>query len=240
MIVATLKADPDLSLLWPRHARNGVLVYIEQLLSVLGQREAVAVVLGVVGVVHLLPQGGQVACLLEALNRCLASAGQQDMPAAEGTNHYSNDARYDSEHDVIYGHECLDVLRLRHQLRIYPRPRDGKAVKAEEGRVDEEQQEGLVVVQADASGKPRAVVIHLQNTSLARTAVMGAVGLPGLALLAEAQLAIRFDGERSRIRGSRGGQRRVAMGVGGAAGIGEDGRRIAPVEQKIEQDAAYR
>ncbi len=51
-------------------------MYVEQLLAVAGKGEAVAGVLGVVGVVERLAQGREVARLLQALDGGLAAAGQ--------------------------------------------------------------------------------------------------------------------------------------------------------------------
>ena len=70
--------------------------------------------------------------------------------------------------------------------------------------------------------------------------MVGAVGLAGLALFAEAQLAVGLDGEG----GGRGrgvcGQGAVAIIVGGAAGGGEDGGGVAPIGKKVERDARER
>lgn len=47
-------------------------------------------------------------------------------------------------------------------------------------------------------------MVHLENAAVASRAVMGAVGLPCLALLAEAELARGFDGEGGGSRGCLG------------------------------------
>ena len=88
------------------------------------------------------------------------------------------------------------------------------------------------------------VVVHFQDAALAGGAVVAAVGLLGLALIAEAQFAGRgLDGE-GRILGLGallGGQMAVAIvGVEGRAGIGEDGGGVAPVEHEVEEDAERR
>lgn len=67
--------------------------------------------------------------------------------------------------------------------------------------------------------------------------MVGAVGLARLALFAEAQLAIGLNGEGGGLRRCMGGERAVAVVVGGAAGRGEDGRGVAPVQQEVESDA---
>lgn len=62
-----------------------------------------------------------------------------------------------------------------------------------------------MVVQSDACGEPRAVVVHLQHAFLACATVVRAVRLAGLALLAEANIAIGLDGEGGGARrGVRG------------------------------------
>jgi hypothetical protein len=80
-------------------------------------------------------------------------------------------------------------------------------------------------------------VVHLEHAAAAGRAVVGAVGLPGLALLAEAHLAVGLDGEGGGQRGGVCGQSAVAIVVGGAAGRGEDGCCVAPVEEKVEDNA---
>lgn len=71
--------------------------------------------------------------------------------------------------------------------------------------------------------------------------MVGAVGLLGLALVAEPQLAGRgLDGE-GRVLDAAAllcRQVRVAIvDVEGRAGVGEYGGRVAPVEHEVEEDA---
>ena len=156
------------------------------------------------------------------------------MPGGEGTHDEADDARQHGQQDEVDGHEGVDVLGLLEDLRVDPGPGHGAGVEAEQRHVDQAQQEGLVVAQPDARRQPRAVVVHLQHAPPARRAVVGAVGLPGLALLAEPQVAVRLDGEGGGVgRLDVGGQRRIAGVVGRAARAREDGRGVAPVEHRI-------
>jgi hypothetical protein len=222
-----------------RDAREDVLVHVEELLAVRGQGDALAGgVLVDVGLVHAAAQRGEVAGLLEAFYGRLPARGQVDVPTAEGANDEPDDAGDDAQHDVVDGHQALDVGGVGGKdLLPHPGARGGEAEEAEEGGVDEEEQEGLVVVQADAGGQPGAVVVHLEHAAAAGRAVVGAVGLAGLALFAEAQFAVGLDGEGGGLGRDVGRQRAVAMVVGRAAGRVEDGSRVAPVEQEVEEDA---
>lgn len=84
------------------------------------------------------------------------------------------------------------------------------------------------------------MVIHLQDTPSACAAVMSTIRLPRLTFLAEAQLAIRLDCEGGGSWWGARGQGRVAVGVCRAAGLGEDGCRVGPVEHAVEQDSSNR
>lgn len=95
-----------------------------------------------------------------------------------------------------------------------------------------------MVSKPDAGGQPGAVVVHLENAALTSRAVVCAIGLAGLAFLAEPEFAIRFDGKRGGVGGGDGGQGRIAHTVCGTTGIGEDGRGVAPVEHGIEEETA--
>lgn len=66
-----------------------------------------------------------------------------------------------------------------------------------------------------------------------------AVWLAGLAFLAEADFPVGLDGEGGRVGGRTrlvGGQGTVPAVVGRAAGRGEDGRCVGPVEESVEDD----
>ena len=94
-----------------------------------------------------------------------------------------------------------------------------------------------MVAKADAGRQPGTVVIHLEDAAAAGRAVVGAIGFSGLAFLAEAHLAVGFDGE-----GCGGGRRvgwegAVAVVVCRAAGGREDCGCVAPVEQEVEDEA---
>ena len=229
-----------LALLGAGDAGEGVLVHLEQLPAVRGPGAGTAGGAAVdVGLAHGVAQGREVARLLEALDGRLAADGQEDVVAGEGADDQADDAGDDAQHDEVDGHEGVDVGGLAEHLDPDPGARGGEAEPAEEGGVDEEEQEGLVVAQADARGQPGAVVVHLEHAAAAGRAVVGAVGLAGLALLAEAHLAVGLDRE-GRDGGRVHGQGAIAIVVGGAAGRGEDGRGVAPIEHQVEGDAPER
>lgn len=94
-----------------------------------------------------------------------------------------------------------------------------------------------MVAQPNARREPGTVVVHLQNAAATCRAVVGAVRLPCLAFLAEAELAISFHG-----KGGRGSvfvcrQGAIAAVIGGATGRCEDCGRICPVEESVEENA---
>lgn len=201
--------------------------------------EVVAVV---EAVLHALSQGRQVAGLLEALDSCLASHCEPQMPRRETCDDDADDAGQNGEQDVVDGHEGLGVLVVAQDLAPDPRGRCRKADPAEEGQVYQEQQEGLVVAQAHAGRQPWTVMVHLQHTALAGGAVMRAVRLVCLALVAEAHSAIRcLDGEGGVLDADALlllGQIAVAIFVvERRPGVGEDGGGVAPVEQAVENEA---
>lgn len=190
-----------------------------------------------VGLVHAAAEWGEVAGFFEGFDGGLALGGQVDVPPRKSADNDADDAGDDAQHDVVDGHEALDVGRVGEDLGPDPGARSEEAEEAEEGRVDEEEEEGLVVAQADTCRQPRAVVVHLEHAAAAGGAVVGAVGLAGLALFAEAQFAVGLNSER----GGRGRgvcrECAVAIVVGGAAGRGKDGGGVAPVGHEVERDA---
>jgi len=109
------------------------------------------------------------------------------MPGSEACYDDSDDAGQHSEQDVVDGHERFGVLSVTQDFAPDPGRRCRKTHPAEEGQICQEEDEGFVVTQANASREPWAVVVHLQDAALACGAVVGAVGLLGLALVAEAQ-----------------------------------------------------
>lgn len=195
-------------------------------------------------VLHCLSKRRQVAGLLQAFDGGLALEREPQMPCSEAGNDYANDARKHGEQNVVDGHEGLGVLVVAQDLSPDPCRRGGKAHPAEEGEVDQEQQEGLVVAQAHAGREPGAVVVHLQDTALACRAVVGAVRLVRLALVAEAHAAVGGLDSEGRVLQTPallGGQIAVAIGVAeGRAGVGEDGGGVAPVEEAVEDEAEGR
>lgn len=121
-------------------------MHVQQLLAVLRQLDALAVsVLRLIGVLHAPPKWRQVARLLETLDGRLPPRRQHDVPRRECPQHECYDARDDTQHDVLDGHEVLDVGYLVDDLVPGPRAGHQEAVYAKHRRVDEEQQEGLVV-----------------------------------------------------------------------------------------------
>lgn len=81
-------------------------------------------------------------------------------------------------------------------------------------------------------------MVHLENAALAGRAMVGAVGLAGLAFLTKPELAVRLDGEGGGARRSNGRQGRVAHAIGSTTRLGEDGRGVAPVEHRVEDEGA--
>lgn len=157
------------------------------------------------------------------------------MPRGESTDNEPYNSTDDGEHDEVERHEGVSETRSVDNLDIDPRPAGSKRVEAKERGVDQEEEERLVVSQANASRKPRAVVIHLQNAAAACRAVVGTIGFPGLALLAETKLAIALDGKRCRIvlASLARGKEAISVIVGGRTGIREDGCGITPVEHGV-------
>lgn len=88
------------------------------------------------------------------------------------------------------------------------------------------------------------MVVHLQNTTLAGGAMVGAVRLVGLALVAKANAAVRGFYCKGRVLDSSSflcGQVAVAIvEAKGRSGIGKDGGRVAPVEHEVEEDTERR
>lgn len=96
-----------------------------------------------------------------------------------------------------------------------------------------------MVAQSDAGGEPGAMVIHLEDAPPAGRAVVRAVGLAGLAFLAEAYLPVGLDREGGRAGGRTGlvgRQGAVPAIVGRASGRGEYGRCVGPVQESVEDD----
>lgn len=178
------------ALLGAGNSGDGVGVEVNKLLGSLGHA-----VRGVMGLLEGLLQRREVPRLLEALNGRLATAGEHNVPGRKGTDDDGNDATANGEHDKVDGHKRLHVLSVGEDLVPDPSTTNSKAVETEEGSIDEEEQEGLVVAQANAGGEPGAMVVHLEDAPTAGRAVVGAVGLAGLAFLAVAKLAVALDGE---------------------------------------------
>ena len=100
-----------------------------------------------------------------------------------------------------------------------------------------------MVAQPDAGGEPGAMVVHLEDAPPAGRAVVCAVGLAGLAFLAETYLAVGLDGEGGRAGGRTGlvgRQGAISAVVGRAAGRGEHGRCVGPVQESVEGDGKQR
>jgi len=166
------------------------------------------------------------------------------MPRSESCYDNSDDTRQNSEQDVVDRHEGLGVLPVTEDFAPDPGRRCRKTHPAEEGEICQEEDKGFVVAQANASREPRAVVVHLQDAALARGAVVGAVGLLGLALVAEAQFTggcLDSEGRVLHLSSFLRRQMTVAiLEIERRPGVGEYGGSVAPVEHKIEEDAEGR
>lgn len=77
----------------------------------------------------------------------------------------------------------------------HPSSTDSEPEQAEKRSINQEKQEGFVVAKTDAGSQPGAVVVHLEDASLAGRAMMGSVGLPSLAFLAVSNFAVALDRE---------------------------------------------
>ena len=131
----------------------GILVHVEKLLAVFRQVHSLARgVLVNVQLLHAAPQWGEVSCLFETFDGRLPAAGQIDVPAGEGADHEGYDAGYDTEQDVVDGHESLDVGCVVHDFDPDPRAGAEEAEETKDCEVDEEKKKGLVVAEADAGG----------------------------------------------------------------------------------------
>ena len=229
-MAGVLGGETLLALFGTGDSGEGVCVEVDKVLRGLRHR-----VSSVVHLVERLAQGRQVACLLQTLDRGLTMACQPNVPACEDADDETNDTTHDSKHNEVNRQQRVEVLRVIQHFGPHPCPANGKGVKAEERSVDQEEQESLVVPEADASGEPRAMVVHLEHAAAARRAVVRAVGLAGLALLAEPDFAIAFNSEGGRLGRLLLGRREkaVAIVVGGRAGGSEDGGGIGPVEKDI-------
>lgn len=98
-----------------------------------------------------------------------------------------------------------------------------------------------MVAQTDASCQPRAVVVHLEHAAAACRAVVGTIRLARLTFLAEANLAVGFDGKgRGRTLGIVSGEGTVSAVVGGTTWWGEDGSGVGPVEESVEDEGKER
>lgn len=84
------------------------------------------------------------------------------------------------------------------------------------------------------------MVVHFQHAALARGAMMRTIRLLRLALVAKAHTTVRgFYCERRVLQSASFCCRQVAVAIVEAerrAGIGKDGRGVAPVEHEIEED----
>ena len=94
---------------------------------------------------------------------------------------------------------------------------------AENAGIDEKEQEGLVIMQAQTGGKPGTVVVHFEDTALAGAAMVRAVRFGGVALFAEARRAARGDGDG--LDGGRGGVRKSGRAIGFVVEVGLGSRQ---------------
>lgn len=163
------------------------------------------------------------------------------MPSSESGYYDSNDARKNSEQDVVHRHERLAVVAVVQDLRPDPSRRRRKGYPTEECQVDQEEEEGLVVVKPDACGQPRAMVVHLEHAPPAGGAVVGTVRFLCLTLLAEPNIAgRRLDCEGGILHAPSLLRRKLTIAICDVerrAGIGEYSGGIAPVEHHVQEEA---
>lgn len=111
------------------------------------------------------------------------------MPACESGEDESDDATENGEKDGVHYSHSFFHLGLFCDFHPYPPGTDTKTRPTEDGRVNEEEQERLVVPQPGTSRQPGTVMIHLQNAFPARRAVMRTIRLDAAAFLAISRLA---------------------------------------------------
>ena len=150
-----------------------------------GARWVVAGVLGRAVAVQRLPQRRYVPRLLETFNRGQAADREANMPGGEAAEDQPDDAAEDGEEDDVHREQGVHVVCVIEDLAPDPERGDGKVHPAEDGGVDEEEEEGFVVVEPDAGRQPWTMMVHFQHTSLACGAVVCAVRFGDLTLLAK-------------------------------------------------------
>lgn len=108
----------------PSDTRNCVLMNIEELLTVRRELDALTgSVLVDVGPVHGFPERGQISSFLQALDGCLASGSEIDMPPCKCPDYNADDTGNDGKADVVNWHEILDVSSVGEDL--FPDPAGG-------------------------------------------------------------------------------------------------------------------
>lgn len=95
---------------------------------------------------HGLTERSEVASFFEGFNRCLTGEDEVDVPACEAGEDEADDAREDGEEDGVDDEDGLLHLFIIGDGRPDPPGGDGEGDPAEEGGVDQKEEEGLVVV----------------------------------------------------------------------------------------------
>ena len=129
------------------------------------------------------------ASFLTVFNRCVLTAIQINM---EGEERAQQERKHQGQHPAYYdkvGRFVIEKFRTGHALLQDRQTTPGDNV-ARHSCVKQHAQEKLVVVESNAIGNPRAVMVHLEDTPIALRAVMTAVGLGLEAPLADAHAAL--------------------------------------------------
>ena len=136
-------------------------------------------------------RGVLLAALLTELNRCEGARDQVKVESHEGRDdegqHRCQDVagHHEVAHLVI---EALGVAERASDDAVGSQHNEQAGARAVEEHVHEE----LVVVEADAVGDPGAVMVHLQDATIALRAVMASVRLRLVTPLADTDATVAF------------------------------------------------
>lgn len=83
------------------------------------------------------------------------------MPSCKASEHQPDYPRDHGQHHIVDGHQRIRIFSFGEDLSVDPVTRHPEIHEAEESRVNEEQQEGLVISQSYAGRQPWTMVVHL-------------------------------------------------------------------------------
>jgi len=114
--------------------------------------------------------------LFTVLDRRVLLSDQVDVEAEERSDEQSHHARKDVGCHYVVSYLVVKALRVEHSSHQHWVSSEGDK-KACARTVEQHVEEEFVVVEADAVGNPRAVVVHFENAAVALGTVMASVGL---------------------------------------------------------------